>query len=814
MTLFQLLSGVLVTVNGQTDRPQISVAAEGTCVAWYGEARCWGHRLSMDPEYKDSDSTEYITEPPSDAINFGSPFIVDRVFAGYNHSCAVSTDGNARCWGLNTFGQLGYGNTEDFSASSNFGNDVDLGTGFVVDDGGVGRYHSCFLSTNHSVKCFGSCGYGQCGYGDELDRGDDSEEMGDYLDTVDLGEDFEPIQLTVGEYHNCALSSSQTIKCWGMNMFGQLGLGDDENRGDGPGEMGANLPELDLGYFEPIQVVAGRLHTCAKTQYYLKCWGFNGNGQLGLGDNTDRGNLSSHMGNNLPTVSLGTTQTGALAVTLGSDHTCVIAWLWSNPLLRVKCFGLGTSGQLGYGDTRTRGDGSNEMGVYLPYLDLGNDFNVSYLSNGFSGRHTCAVSNKNVIRCWGANGYYQLGTNDTDDRGDDDNEELPIVNLTRSYLIGHTAPPTPDLPTTSPSVTPPVAGWVPTQDPTLPPVIVDPPSYPVPTLPPVIVDPPSHTFDPTSEPTVSPSIGPTARPSQPTVEPTPIPSPFPTTFPTTEPTMAEKLPSESPSTEPTKAPSEDPTVSPSKDPTDAPSRSPSRNQSESPSTAPSEYPSADPSNAPSRMPSEQEFKELVPTTQIIELDTVALVVFVGCICMLSASIGCAALYMGRRRRARSKGYDAQQQLGVHVLTMSQQEIEDQPEGGMGSNSVVIVMKKDAKPEAVRDSSGSSADKRADKRSHSTAANAPHKDPEIRADDISSMYGDDSEEKKSQFSGIETGAFEIETGYDGERIDEDIQSGPGSPKRRGTSIYRKPSEVNTDDGFPRQGTMGAGAEGDV
>ena len=99
-----------------------------------------------------------------------------------------------------------------------------------------------------------------------MDRGDNLEEMGTQLPTIDLGTDFEAVQLVAGSYHTCALSRQGAVKCWGWWEYLGLSenLGSYSYVGTGPGEMGDALPALDLGGNLPFaQLSAGYLHTCA-----------------------------------------------------------------------------------------------------------------------------------------------------------------------------------------------------------------------------------------------------------------------------------------------------------------------------------------------------------------------------------------------------------------------------------------------------------------------------------------------------------------------------------------------------------------------
>ena len=91
-----------------------------------------------------------------------------------------------------------------------------------------GGYHTCALLRDGRVKCWGSSMYGQLGYGDTDNRGDNAGEMGDNLPAVDLGTGLKAKAITSSNGHSCALLDNGSVKCWGKNTFGQLGYGDTE----------------------------------------------------------------------------------------------------------------------------------------------------------------------------------------------------------------------------------------------------------------------------------------------------------------------------------------------------------------------------------------------------------------------------------------------------------------------------------------------------------------------------------------------------------------------------------------------------------
>lgn len=113
-----------------------------------------------------------------------------------------------------------------------------------------------------------------------------------------------------------------TVKCWGGNSVGSLGLGDVLNRGTGPDEMGDNLPAVDLafgtGSGAVSNVFAGRFHTCVSgTDGGLACFGLNAGGQLGAGtDETNVGDDPDEVAG-LSSINLGAEEAAAVVAAPG-----------------------------------------------------------------------------------------------------------------------------------------------------------------------------------------------------------------------------------------------------------------------------------------------------------------------------------------------------------------------------------------------------------------------------------------------------------------------------------------------------------------
>jgi alpha-tubulin suppressor-like RCC1 family protein len=382
------------------DGSSIQLAAGGahTCVLDRRSVKCWGYN-----EYGQLGQGNVDTigddELPS-AIGFiDVGGFVESVGAGGDTSCAVLMGGDVRCWGLGAFGQLGYASTE------NVGDDqLPSAVGPVTVGGAVGQVsaggsHTCALLDDGTVRCWGQNQFGQLGYEGYEDIGDN--ERPDEAGPVDLG--GEPVeQVSVGGYHTCVILAGGAVRCWGANGNGQLGLG--HTRAIGDDEPVLTVDEVSIGD-EAVQIAAGLNHTCAVLAAgTVRCWGDGGRGRLGYGGTEPIGD------NELP-MSAGPVNLGAEAaqVVAGNDFTCALLVDGA-----VRCWGANGNGQLGADHARDIGD--TEDPADEPVVDVGG--RVVSLAAG--AQHVCALLDTGAVRCWGHNSFGQLGYGHTENIGDDE----------------------------------------------------------------------------------------------------------------------------------------------------------------------------------------------------------------------------------------------------------------------------------------------------------------------------------------------------------------------------------------------------------
>jgi alpha-tubulin suppressor-like RCC1 family protein len=283
-----------------------------TCaVTFGGGVKCWG----WNNWGQLGDGTNDSNSIPMDVSELDSG--IQAIGVGVDYTCALTSDGGVKCWGSNRYEQLGDGTDHDSSKP------VDVnGLGSGVQAISVGYWHTCALTSEGGVKCWGSNGDGELGDGTKH-----SSSMP--VDVIGLSSGVQAI--AAGGSHTCALTADGGVKCWGSNWGGQLGNGSNIND-----FMPVDVSGLSSG----VQAIAtGRSHSCALTaEGGVKCWGWNGDGQLGDGTN----HISS------TPVDVSGLSSGVWTIAAGGRHTCALA-----EGSVAMCWGWNGHGQLGDGTDAT-----------------------------------------------------------------------------------------------------------------------------------------------------------------------------------------------------------------------------------------------------------------------------------------------------------------------------------------------------------------------------------------------------------------------------------------------------------------------------
>jgi alpha-tubulin suppressor-like RCC1 family protein len=359
-----------VDVSGLTSGvSQIGPGGLHTCaVTSNGGAKCWGYNSFGD--LGDGTTTRRLTPVDVDGLSSG----VAEVAAGYHHSCARMSQGRVKCWGRNNSGQLGNGTTSNSTTPVNVSGFSNVTftptpTAIVVNAQKLdaGANHTCVVTTGGGVKCWGANGNGELGDSTTTHRSVP-------VDVSNLTSGIKAI--SAGHNHTCAVTNGGEVKCWGSNFYGELGDGTTVQR----------LVPVDVtGSSTAIETVStGTYFTCGLTTGGgVKCWGWNGNGQLGDGTTTNR---------QTPVDVVGLTS-GVAAISVGHGHACALTNGGA-----VKCWGDNLLGALGDG---TQTDSATPVDV------VGLASGVVALSAGNAS--SCAITNSGGMKCWGQNAEGQLG---------------------------------------------------------------------------------------------------------------------------------------------------------------------------------------------------------------------------------------------------------------------------------------------------------------------------------------------------------------------------------------------------------------------
>jgi alpha-tubulin suppressor-like RCC1 family protein len=279
-----------------------------------GLVECWGSNFAGQL----GDGTKTDRSTPGWVIDLEDG--VAAISACNNHTCALLTNGSVRCWGYNFAGQLGDGTTIDRSSPVQVAG-LESGVKAVVP--GVGR--TCAVLSTGAVLCWGNNDFGELGDGTNQDSAAPVQVIG-------LTSGVSAV--SGGGGHTCALLVDGTLKCWGVNPFGQLG--------DGTGVNQTAPTDVSVVSSPATAVVAGATQTCARfPDAGVKCWGSNQFGQLGDGTQVDSKAAVKVIGLGAGVAKLGT---GGEA-----SHNCAVLTNGT-----VMCWGSNKYGQLGDGTTTDR----------------------------------------------------------------------------------------------------------------------------------------------------------------------------------------------------------------------------------------------------------------------------------------------------------------------------------------------------------------------------------------------------------------------------------------------------------------------------
>ena len=191
-----------------------------------GDVKCWGSDQygqlgDGGPVWVQWNPTD-VNAPSTTAIDLGTSRTAVAIATGLRHTCAILDNGDVKCWGSDQYGQLGDGgsNTNTNAPPTTA---INLGTGRTAVAVAAGERHTCAILDNGDLKCWGYNSHGQLGYGNTVDLDAPSSTA------IDLGTGRTAVAIDVGTFHTCAILDNSDLKCWGMDAQGQLGEGGGTN---------------------------------------------------------------------------------------------------------------------------------------------------------------------------------------------------------------------------------------------------------------------------------------------------------------------------------------------------------------------------------------------------------------------------------------------------------------------------------------------------------------------------------------------------------------------------------------------------------
>lgn len=326
---------------------------------------CWGDRNSF---FGSADSEVPVSVPGAPAF--------EKIFAGVTHTCGLTAEGAAWCWGRNNFGRLGNNSERDPTAA------VAVAGGHVFTDLALGLFHTCGVDDIGDVWCWGDNEMGQLAKRKSAYSGSPSP----------LLVASEYTKVSAGDNYTCGLKTSGELMCWGTMVRGQTFP---------PSTLDSATPVRIGGATTWDAVDAGSDFACGLQGDETKCWGLAGLSRLGNGKGPNQNSA-------VPVTA--TTEVPLVQVSSGTTHSCGIteegeAFCWGG---NANEFQL--TGQLGLGD-------SDDDPFLVEYKTEPTPVNTNVrFTSIHASQHSCGIGTDGFVYCWGPNTYGQVGVSKSNTR--------------------------------------------------------------------------------------------------------------------------------------------------------------------------------------------------------------------------------------------------------------------------------------------------------------------------------------------------------------------------------------------------------------
>lgn len=396
----------LPAVPLQQSMPSNAIGDHTCQVLSDGAVKCWGYnafgQLGIGETSNNRGAASGSMGTALPRVPLGSRRTALQVATGRAHTCVLLDDHSVKCWGANNFGQLGQdspaaaiGNAGGPSSLESL-QPVNLGSGRTAVSIGAGGDTSCAVLDNATLKCWGSNSNYQLGNNTTVSRGANQGDMA-ALPIIAVGAGRTVKAVSVGYLHVCALLDNGTVKCWGQNQWGQLGIGNFSTYQKVPPVNPVALTTGDV----VVSVAAGSGHTCALLSTgAIKCWGRNTYGQSGI-------DLPGTQGFTADPIAAANPGALAIALTAGGNHTCALLRTGA-----VRCWGrydYGAIGPFSHPGSNTPNNAGDEAGDMAALVDISLGTGAAAVAISSMANSTCALLSDGREKCWGYNVYGQLG---------------------------------------------------------------------------------------------------------------------------------------------------------------------------------------------------------------------------------------------------------------------------------------------------------------------------------------------------------------------------------------------------------------------